>query len=281
MTENVTEEAQEALPDAESQVEEVVTRQPPKSWPKEMHEYWGKTDPKVQEYWETREQQMLDGLEQYRANAKLAEDLNKVVAPYQQVMQQAGVDLPKAVSYLMGAHMRLTSGTQEQRMYAYQELGRSLGLLQGEQAQVDPAVAAAWQAAQQANQKLEAWERQQEETRRTTAMNEVSEFAKDKPYFDECADHIARLIETGLSLQDAYDAAIYANPVTRQKEIARVQKEAADNLKAKAMREAKEAKRAMSPNVRSRDTGRVPTEPLGKMEDTMAATLKEIRGRTH
>ena len=108
VTENVTEEAQEALPDAESQVEEVVTRQPPKSWPKEMHEYWGKTDPKVQEYWETREQQMLDGLEQYRANAKLAEDLNKVVAPYQQVMQQAGVDLPKAVSYLMGAHMRIS-----------------------------------------------------------------------------------------------------------------------------------------------------------------------------
>jgi len=42
-----------------------VTAKPvPKTWPKEMHEHWGKTPKEVQDYWEVREKQMLDGLEQ-------------------------------------------------------------------------------------------------------------------------------------------------------------------------------------------------------------------------
>ena len=32
----------------------MLSRQVPKSWPKEMHGSWGNTDPKVQDYWETR-----------------------------------------------------------------------------------------------------------------------------------------------------------------------------------------------------------------------------------
>ena len=55
----------------------------------------------------------------------------------------------------------------------------------------------------------------------------VDDFAKDPahPYFDELADEIALQIKAGKTLQDAYETAVYANPVTRAKELARIQLE--------------------------------------------------------
>lgn len=55
----------------------------------------------------------------------------------------------------------------------------------------------------------------------------VDDFAKDPahPYFDELADEIAVQIKAGKELQEAYDTAVWANPVTRQKELARIQLE--------------------------------------------------------
>ena len=50
---------------------------------------------------------------------------------------------------------------------------------------------------------------------------EVNNFANDgnHPYFDELADEIAIQIKAGKGLQDAYDTALFANPVTRAKEM--------------------------------------------------------------
>jgi hypothetical protein len=80
-------------------------------------------------------------------------------------------------------------------------------------------------------------------------------------------------------LKDAYERAVYANPVTRQKEIARLQTEADTKLREKSKNEAEAARKAARTNVRSRDTRRTPTEPLGTMDETMKSTLSEIRSR--
>ena len=85
----------------------------------------------------------------------------------------------------------------------------------------------------------------------------------------------------GHSLKDAYEKAVWANPVTRQKEIARIQTEAAAKLKVAASKEAEAAKRASSANVRGRETRRAPTEPKGTMDETMRDTLEKIRNRAH
>jgi S1-C subfamily serine protease len=56
---------------------------------------------------------------------------------------------------------------------------------------------------------------------------EVNAFATDPahPFFDEVSDDIIAILKTGASLAEAYEKAVWANPVTRQKEIARRQKE--------------------------------------------------------
>ncbi len=284
VTENVTDEVpldenrqEEQDTAANGQVaEEVVARSAPKSWPKEMHEHWGTLPSQVQEYWETREKQMLDGLEGYKSHASVGKSILEVAAPYQQIIEQSGVDLPKAVSHLLAAHVRLTQGTTEQRMAAYKDLGRQLGFSE-EAGQVDPHVMAAYQAATQAQNAVQQWHQQQFEQQKQQKMSEVEDFAKDKPYFDEVADDIVLHINAGLSLQDAYDRAVWANPVTRAKEQERIRKESADAARKANLEKANAAKKASSVNIRSRDTGKVLTERTGSMDDTMKQVLAQMR----
>jgi len=284
VTENVTDEQvldenrqQEQDTDANGQVaEEVVAQSAPKSWPKEMHAHWGTLPPQVQEYWQTREKQMLDGLEGYKTHATVGKSILEVAAPYQQIIEQSGVDLPKAVSHLLAAHVRLTQGTNEQRLAAYKDLGRQLGF--GEEAgQADPHAMAAYQAAMQAQNAVQQWHQQQFEMQKQQKVAEVEDFAKDKPYFDEVADDIVIHINAGMSLQDAYDRAVWANPITRAKEQERLRKESVDAARKANLEKANAAKKASSINIRTRDTGKVPTEPLGSMDDTMKQTLAKLR----
>ena len=116
--------------------------------------------------------------------------------------------------------------------------------------------------------------------RKTQVAKEVEAFAADNPYFDEVADDIIPLLNHGMQLKDAYERAIWANPVTRAKEMARVQTEAEAKLKEKAKKDAEVAKKASGVNVRNRDTGTAPTAPKGTMEDTMRDTLAKIRARS-
>lgn len=266
---------------AEPEVVAPVVRAVPKAWPKEMHEHWGKVDPKVQEYLEIRERQMLDGLEGYKNDAGFGKTLREAIAPFEPMLTASNIDAPKAVQYLLGAHQRLTTGTPESKLAAYQELGRNLGLSQDQPN-------AELTALRQEVQQLKSGFTQEQQAKLTAAkesiQKEVDAFAADTkahPYFDECSEDIAKLISAGYALNDAYDKAVWANPVSRAKEVARIEKETEAKLRENARLDALKAKKATGSNVMSRETTRAPTEPLGKMDDTMKDTLAEIRARAH
>lgn len=269
----------------------------PKSWPKEMHEHWGKTPKEVQSYWDTREKQMLDGLEQYKTDAQMARQFHTVLQPFQPILQAQGLNAPQAVQYLLNAHQRLTQGSEQSRRAAYDELGRSLGMTAAQvaqatqtQAPVDPALSSlqqqmqAIQADLTARQQQEAQfahQRYQEAQVRTT--KEVEAFASDPAHahFEEVADDIVLLLKTGLPLQEAYEKAVWANPLTREKNLqARLLSET-EKQKETARLNALPKARALRSTIRSVDSRRTPTEPLGKMEDTIKATLQEMRQRVH
>jgi hypothetical protein len=263
-----------------------VTRAPPKSWSHDKHELWSKLPPDAQEYYETREKQFLDGLDQYKSEASYGKAMRDVLNPYKPILAAQGIDEPQAVQYLMNAHYRLTQGTTEQRMDAYRRLGQELRLIEGgsePEAPVDPQVRQLQERLNGIESSLTARQQADLNLARERASAEVSSFASDKanPYFDEVADDIVAMLKTGATLKDAYDKAVWANPVTRQKEIARIQTEAAVKLKEAASKEAETAKRASSANVRGRETRRAPTEPKGTMEQTMRDTLEKIKNRAH
>lgn len=264
----------------------------PKAWPKDMHGHWAKVPKEVREYLaNVREKQMLDGLEQYKAEAQFGKMLREAINPYNHLLQQHRLEPHVAVQHLLGAHARLTTGTMEQRKAAYEELGRNLKIISdaqqaqaGTAPQVDPALQPVLEKVSALERDLEARKEADRQAAYAKASKEVEAFAADTtahPYFDECSDHIVKLIQAGYPLQEAYDTAVLANPVTRAKEVARIQTEHEAKLKENARLESLPKKRATNLNVKSRDTKRAPTEPLGTMEDTLKSTLNEIRSRAH
>lgn len=275
----------------------------PQSWKKEMRPIWDKLakgEPLSKEearatakYYNEREQQMLNGLTGYKSDAEYGRSLRQVVSQYEDILQAQGLDAPKAINYLFNAHKQLSSGNEQQKMAYLQQVARSYGinLQAAQQQQADPAVAALSQHLTPLEQRLQQMEaamtaaqQQQYEQRKAEASQTVEKFASDPahPYFDDVADDIVALLKTGLPLPDAYEKAVWANPVTRQKELDRLQSARETEAKAKARAAAEAAKKAASTNVRSRDTGRTHTEPQATMDNldgVLRETLADIRAR--
>lgn len=265
----------------------VTVRPPPKSWAKEKHELWGKLPTDAQEYYEKREKEFLDGLEQYKGDAGFAKELRDVLTPYKPMLAAQGVSEKDAVGYLMNAHYRLTNGTAEERAAAYRQIGADLGLVQEiedpDAPPVDPMVRQLANEVRELKGERTAEQQARFNEHKTRCEDQTNAFASDPAnvYFNEVAPDMVLHVKAGLPLAEAYKKAVWGNPVTREKEIARMQTAAAEKLKADAKTEAETARKATSTNVRSASTPRAPTEPKGTMDDTMRDTLKKIRDRAH
>lgn len=270
-----------------SELETPAVRPPPKSWAKEKHEIWSKLPPDAQDYYEQREKQMLDGLEQYKGDATYARQLKEVVTPYKAMLESMGVSETDAVKYLLNAQYQLTHGSDQQRRAAYERIGAELGFITQqatqESAPVDPVVKQLQDKLDRIESELTAKQQAELQTARAKANSEVETFASDAAnlYFGEVAQDMVPFIKQGLPLKDAYDRAVWANPATRAKEQARLQTEAQEKLKEKAKPEVEAARRAASTNVRGAESRREPTEPTGSMEDTMKQTLANMRRRVN
>jgi len=273
-----------AAPAEESSPEPVQTRAPPKSWAKETHDLWAKTDPKVQEYIEKREKDFLDGLDQYKTDAQVAREFKDILTPYRPMLAAQGVNESQAIQYLMNAQYRLTNGTPEERAAAFRQMGQDLGLMtQENEPEVAPEIAHLRKELNGVKSVLSQRDTAEQQARRAVADAEVSKFASDPAnlYLSEVSPDMVAFVNAGMSLKDAYDRAVWANPTTRTKELARLQTEAEAKLKEKARGEGEAAKKATATNIRGSESRKAPTEPKGTMDDTLRATLKQIKERPH
>lgn len=272
-------------PPADPPVTAAPVREFPKSWTKDQQAVWDTMSDAAKDQVLKREKQIVEGLDAYKDNATYGKTMREAIKPFEGYLQSQNVDATKAVQYLLGAHYRLTQGTPESKLAAYQELGKNLGLTPADpnQPPADPTVNAALDRISKLEQSLTARQQAELNEARGRVSKEVEAFASDPahPYFDEVSDDITIYIGAGMSLQDAYERAVWANPVTRAKEQARVAEDTEKKLRENARLNALKARKASSTNVKSRDTTRAPTEPLGTMEDTMKETLAVIRERAH
>lgn len=275
---------------------------PPKTWPSEMHEHWAKTPKEVRDYWNVREKQMLDGLEQYKGDANTGRQIKEVMTPYMARIQSLGIEPAKAVQTLLQADHILTYSPPSQKNEYFKSLAKQYGidlaqLAGGNQSGTatdgsahpvyDPLVMQIQDELHNIKQVISSSNNAAMQAERARIGNEVATFASDPahPYFDEVADDMIIMLKAGASLQDAYDKAVWANPVTRQKELSRVQTEAAKAAKEKAIAEAAAAKKASSINLRNRDTQRTPTEKsratMRDLDSALRESMAEIKARTH
>lgn len=268
-------------------------RSAPSSWAKEMHEHYSKLDPKIQDYVDLREKQMLEGLSQYKELADFGKMLKPVLDSFLPDIQQMGVDPARAVQILMNAHRVLSRGTPEQKVQMFQRIAQDYGVevakltasaaAAAPGSEVDPTLKPVLDRLNKVEGALTAAQRAQLSARYNEAMAEVDEFAKDPahPYFDEVAEQVMLLLQNPkTSLKDAYEQAVWANPVTRAKEMQRLEQETKEKLKKEAEEKAAAARKARGTPIRGSDTDRAPTGPLGSIDDTLDETLAAIKSRT-
>lgn len=285
------EKKEEEAAAAEAAKTVVVPKKAPSTWSPELHPFWDKLDPKVQETVLKREEDFHKGIEQYKGDAGFAKTIRDTLAPYQALMTAQQVDAQGAIKGLLNAHYQLSmtdeatrTGFMANLLKQYKIDPAKLAEAYGnEEKFVDPAVAALQKQVSDLTSNVTAQQTQELEARRSRVLAEVNAFASDPahPYFAEVADDITiYMANTQLSLQEAYDRAVRANPTTWAKEEARLRQAVEADIAKKAKEDAERARRARGTNIRGDSTEKASAEQVGSMDDTLKETFASIAART-
>ena len=261
----------------------------PKTWRPEAAAKWTTLPPEVQQEVLKREEDIFRGLESYKADASIGRSVNQIIAPYLPMLQAAGLNPLQQVEGLMKAHHLLATGTPQQKQVLFERLAQDYGVTlapspDGENPFVDPQVSALQSQLTALQSQLKEREAREATAMRQTLQKQIDTFAADPAhvYFDEVATDIAGLLrsQAATTLEEAYEKAVWANPVTRAKEQARLAAESQAQAAKAAEEKAAEARKATAANVRSKPKAASATTPLGSMDDTLSEALSAIRSRT-
>jgi hypothetical protein len=171
---------------------------------------------------EKRENDYHKGIEGFKTHAQKARQFEQAIAPYQQTLQQLGVDAPTAISKLLQADHTLRYSDPVQKAQYFQNLAREYGIDLGQVQNIpqqDPQTQYLMQQLNELRQTQQMWQNSIQEQERSKANHELESFAtSDKAHFEAVRNDMADLLESGKaqSLEQAYEMAIWMRPDVRQ-----------------------------------------------------------------
>jgi len=249
----------------------------PQSLPDDVKKAWATFSPEVQAGIARRENEAHEKITTDGQRIKALSSFEEALAPFQARLQQVQAPPHEYVRRLAAADQMLAPDP----LRGIQEVARLYGidLRQAVTGQPDPS-SALHSKIHELETRLSEREKADESARLSAANQQIEQFAKDRPYFQEAVDMMDKLIRSGAAkgLEDAYDMAINADPEIRAKRDteakAEAEKKATEEAKAKAAKDAKISPLARRP-------GSTPTAPLkGKsIWDTMDHVAADIRAR--
>lgn len=258
---------------------------PPEAWTKENQAKWKELPEWARKEVAKREEDMFRGIESYKQDANFGKNFQQVLRPHAHLLQHFNVDPFQITSGLLQAHVRLSMGTPEQKVALARQILQDYNIDMQAVAAEPPYESPEVKALREENQRLQS-ETQNARSAATAASqrilnDQLDAFEADPKnvYFKEVATDMLPFLRDGLSLEVAYERAVWANPATRAKEQARVQQEAAAKKAKDDAERAAKARQATSANVRTSARGGSATAPLGSMDDTLKETLAGIRQR--
>jgi hypothetical protein len=259
----------------------------PKTWRPEAAKVWSTLPPEAKAEILKREEDMFKGLEGYKADATIGKAMKEIITPFMPALQQHGIDPAKHIHSLLNAHQVLSLAGPEQKLAVFQRLAQEYGVpmegISGDTPYIDPQIQALNKTIDDLRSRLDSTDKITADATREKLRQEIDTFASDpkNAYFDEVASDIAHLLQTKVvsTLQEAYEKAIWMNPVVREKEVARLAAEKANLDKAEATKKAEAAKKATAANVKTTPKQGRGTAPLGSMDDTLKETLAAIKSK--
>lgn len=278
-TDETTDESKDSQDDTESdetepeQNEEKLER--PDSWKKDMQETWDAMTREAQDYVIHREEQMKAGLEIDRTDSNLGRAIRDVMTPYSRLLEKNNIDEATAVRQLVNNHMQLATAPEDQKKALFEQWAKGYGVNFGENTENNEEINALRAELSQIKSYISNNQQVEMERIQGEVVKTVNDFAETHPHFDELADDIAKFVNAGYELEDAYEKAFKTSSFHESD----LRQKIADEIAEEAKKKAEKVKQANSVNVRSRDTGKAHTEPTGTMEDTLRDTLKVIKSR--
>lgn len=286
------EKAGEEKPAAEENAVEVQALGAPQTWTKEALTEWAAIPPRAQQEILKREEDFFKGIEQYKGAAEVGQRYSSVVEPYAPILAAENIDPVQMFQSFAANHYILTRGTPEQKIELAAAMldGYEIPLPQlfdfladRDTSPVDPTVIALQNELKEIKTQLSTRQTTEQNQAREVINREIETFAADPahPYFNELADDISKLFASGLatSLPEAYEKALFANPVTRQKELARLTAEKQATVDAEAKKRKDKVAKSTADSVDVKSTPRDGTVPIGSIDDTLNETMAAIQSR--
>lgn len=275
-------EAEEVLNEDEEKPEKKATKSnvPPPGWTKAAKAAWNNLPPEVIESVAKREQEVSDGFREYGEKVKkfegIEKDYNEINRSFQgrePELQRLGVSKAQVVSQMFQWIDALSHSDRNYARSQLIQLGKNYGIdlstpttvTKKEDKEVSTLPPEFQEFASNLDNKFktiedkittDARQRAEQQTRaQQEAANQfVANWAKDKPHFQTVRQAMFGLLQSGsiplkdgqLDLDEAYNQAVYANPVTR--EAIKKEAEEAEAKKADAEKREKELKQLRKVN---------------------------------
>lgn len=254
----------------------------PNTWRKEHAEKFAALPEDVRQEIHRREEDFHKGIGQYRDAAAFGKSVFEDVAPHLEVMRQLGGTPREVLRDVLGAWRTLSTGSPEQKRSTFLQLAQGYGISLDELYEsranapsFAPELQPVLQEVQQLKQQITADQRARHEAEQAERISQAQKFLSDpsREYIEDVFEDMLALVRAGTAPQDAYDKAVWANPTTRDKLLAKQDGE----RKKREAAEAAAARKAAAPNVQRR--GSPPSAPkAGTMEDTIRETYRQLQG---
>lgn len=282
--------SQEVPPVQTENSEEVQATGAPTTWSKEALETWATVPDRAKQEILKREEDMFRGLEQYKEKAELGSQYDTVVEPYRAALAAENINPVELFQNFAGNHYLLSRGTPEQKIQIATNLIAHYGIDPAslisaivDPPQVNPEIEALRKELHEVRSGLNSQTEAQRQAQYAELQAKVSTFASDpkNPYFPEVADDISKLLNAGVAttLEQAYEMAVWNNPATRAKEVARSTADAMTQRQTEEAERVRKANAAKAGNVKASTKTRDGTVPVGSIDDTLEETLAAINAR--
>lgn len=256
---------------------QVKTRKAPGTWKKEAQEKFSTIPEDLQEEILRREEDFLRGIGQYTDSKRFADEVRRVVQPYEAMIRAEGGTVPTAIAQLMHTAYQLRFAPPAEKTQLFRELAANFGVdlngVTSEEANIDPNIDALQRELATIRQAIYQQQSTAEQQIYSDVHSEIQSFAQGRPHFDQVSEAMGTLIETGQakSLQDAYDKAVWMNPDIRAQLIAEQQSDA----QKKTQERLDDARRAKDLNLNSRPVPN-PSAPVGTVDETMRSVYRRM-----
>lgn len=246
-----------------------------------------------------REQDFFNGIEKYKGDAEIGQRMQKVLSPYEPIIKAQGLQSEQIVGDMLNAAYRLTQGTPQDKAKFVLEIAQQYGadlqslITSGNNSEeVQPKNEYVSRLEQEVNslkqylqnQAQSAQQREYDEAVQSVESfkNEMENGKPKYPFFENVRETMSVLVQASggkLSLKDAYEQAVRANPETFALWSESQQAERKAKEDAERARIAAQARKKAGINVK---TGGKPTSTpqknVSSLDETISSILDDLAG---